>query len=220
MTYTVLQKRSSTLNKRPLPTELLDGQLGVNFDTATAGLFFKNDTGGIIKVGPTAIGATAPAPSELGTAQLGYGEMWLDTSDATTNILKVWNGSTWLTAGSSGGSGPGPDPGPGSTGLWTLVNTVISPDVVDSNIYTQGNLRIGGGAYSEATFKVNGITGDMETTGNITTSDFNMNNLHREGGNEVDGTTGHWTFQEGAEDLFLINRVTGKKYAFELREVG
>ena len=86
MTYTVLQKRSSTPNKRPLPAELLDGQLGVNFDTATAGLFFKNDTGGIIKVGPTAIGTSAPAPTELGTAQLGYGELWLDTTSSSNNI--------------------------------------------------------------------------------------------------------------------------------------
>ena len=39
------------------------------------------------------------------------------------------------------------------------------------------------------------------------------------GGNEVDGTEGNWTMQEGADDLFLINRITGKKYKFNLTEV-
>ena len=28
------------------------------------------------------------------------------------------------------------------------------------------------------------------------------------GGNEVDGSEGHWTMQEGSYDLFLINRNT------------
>ena len=123
MTYTVLQKRSSTPNKRPLPAELLDGQLGVNFDTATAGLFFKNDTGGIIKVGPTAIGTSAPAPTELGTAQLGYGELWLDTTSSSNNILKVWNGTTWLNVGD--GSSPEPGPQPPKPGLWTLISLSV-----------------------------------------------------------------------------------------------
>ena len=92
MVYYVQTKRSETPNKRPLPTELLDGQLAVNFDTATAGLFFKNDTGGICKAGPTAIGPLAPAPTEGGATQLGVGEMWMDTSNSAINALKVWNG--------------------------------------------------------------------------------------------------------------------------------
>jgi hypothetical protein len=35
----------------------------------------------------------------------------------------------------------------------------------------------------------------------------------------VDGSEGHWTMQEGSDDLFLINRNTGKKYKFNLTEV-
>ena len=38
-------------------------------------------------------------------------------------------------------------------------------------------------------------------------------------GNDVDGTQGTWTIQEGANDLFIINRVNGKKYKFNLTEV-
>ena len=52
---------------------------------------------------------------------------------------------------------------------------------------------------------------------NIYTNDLNLSN---EGGaNDVDGTCGSYTIQEGAEDLFLINKRSGKKYKFNLTEV-
>jgi hypothetical protein len=52
---------------------------------------------------------------------------------------------------------------------------------------------------------------------NIYTNDLNLSN---EGGaNEVDGTWGNYTIQEGESDLFLINKRNGKKYKFALMEV-
>jgi|MDSZ01.2.fsa_nt_gb hypothetical protein len=49
------------------------------------------------------------------------------------------------------------------------------------------------------------------------TNDLNLSN---EGSsNDVDGTWGSYTIQEGAEDLFLINKRSGKKYKFNLTEV-
>jgi len=52
---------------------------------------------------------------------------------------------------------------------------------------------------------------------NLYTNDLNLSN---EGGaNDVDGTWGSYTIQEGAEDLFLINKRSGKKYKFNLTEV-
>ena len=52
---------------------------------------------------------------------------------------------------------------------------------------------------------------------NIYTTDLNLSNEGNQ--NEIDGTWGKWTIQEGEEDLFLINRRTGKKYKFLLDEV-
>ena len=53
---------------------------------------------------------------------------------------------------------------------------------------------------------------------NLFTNDLNLSN---EGSsNDVDGTWGNYTIQEGAEDLFLINKRNGKKYKFNLTEVG
>ena len=52
---------------------------------------------------------------------------------------------------------------------------------------------------------------------NVYTNDLNLSN---EGGaNDVDGTWGSYTIQEGEESLFLINKRNGKKYKFNLTEV-
>ena len=52
---------------------------------------------------------------------------------------------------------------------------------------------------------------------NVYTNDLHLSN---EGSsNDVDGTWGNYTIQEGSEDLFLINKRNGKKYKFNLTEV-
>ena len=53
---------------------------------------------------------------------------------------------------------------------------------------------------------------------NLYTSDLDLSNEAR-GGNEVDGTWGSYTIQEGENDLFLINRRTGKTFKFVLEEI-
>jgi len=55
-------------------------------------------------------------------------------------------------------------------------------------------------------------------SGALNTGDINMSNLN-ENGNEIDGSKGSWSIQEGSDDLFLINRVSGKKYKFNLTEI-
>jgi hypothetical protein len=52
---------------------------------------------------------------------------------------------------------------------------------------------------------------------NIYTADLNMSNKGSQ--NDIDGTWGEWTIQEGEEDLFLLNRRNGKKYKFLLKEI-
>ena len=52
---------------------------------------------------------------------------------------------------------------------------------------------------------------------NIHTNDLNLSN---EGSsNDVDGTWGQYTIQEGENDLFLINKRSGKRYKFLLQEI-
>ena len=53
---------------------------------------------------------------------------------------------------------------------------------------------------------------------NLYVGDLMMSNKSR-GGNEVDGTYGDYTIQEGEEDLYLLNHRNGKTYRFKLEEV-
>ena len=61
----------------------------------------------------------------------------------------------------------------------------------------------------------------ITVTGSCSGCDFNFSNMNPDNppANEVDGTRGSWTLQEGADDLFLINRLNGKKYKFNLTEI-
>ena len=54
---------------------------------------------------------------------------------------------------------------------------------------------------------------------NIFTGDLHLNNLSKEKGNDVDGTNGSWTIQEGQDDLYIINKLNGKKYRIPLEEI-
>jgi hypothetical protein len=95
--------RSSTANKRPT-TSIADGQLAINSNAASAGLFFKDSTGAtIIKVGPVHVGTTAPnaTPGAGGSSGNSTGEVWLDTSLTPVGV-KIWNGSAWVNGTPTG----------------------------------------------------------------------------------------------------------------------
>jgi hypothetical protein len=64
-------------------------------------------------------------------------------------------------------------------------------------------------------------TGSLGLSGNrwanLYVADINLSNKGNP--NEIDGTEGTWTVQEGDENLFVINRITGKKFKINLTEV-
>ena len=89
--------RSSTAHKRPT-TAIEDGQIAVNTNATSPGLFVKDSTGAsILKIGPAHVGATAPnsSPAAGGSTGNSIGESWLDTS-LTPVGDKVWNGTAWI----------------------------------------------------------------------------------------------------------------------------
>ncbi len=67
----------------------------------------------------------------------------------------------------------------------------------------------------DATIKAEGTAIVVQ---DLKTGDLHLDNTHRNG-NSVDGTSGSWTFEEGDENLFLLNNVTGKKYKINLTEI-
>ena len=95
--------RSSTANKRPVATSLSDGQIAINTNAASPGIFFKNSSNVLTKVGPIFIGTSAPNSTPAGSSGNAVGEQWLDTSGGTY-ALKIWDGSAWqqITANNVG----------------------------------------------------------------------------------------------------------------------
>ena len=79
-----------------------------------------------------------------------------------------------------------------------------------------GALDVGGNVFP-AVDNTHDLGSASKRWANVYTGDLNLSN---EGSaNDVDGTWGQYTIQEGEDDLFLINRRTGKKYKFNLTEV-
>ena len=75
----------------------------------------------------------------------------------------------------------------------------------------------GGGTLVPMTNNTYDIGTSSKRVRDLYTNDLNLSN---EGGsNDVDGTWGSYTIQEGEDALFLINRRNGKKYQFNLTEV-
>ena len=116
------------------------------------------------------------------------------------------------------------------TALWKIGNTETDQNTLIINQRQNASTKFTG-AISGDTWEIFGNSGhfapcsnntfDIGTNSrrvrNLYTNDLNLSN---EGSsNDVDGTWGNYTIQEGAEDLFLINKRNGKKYKFNLTEV-
>jgi hypothetical protein len=54
---------------------------------------------------------------------------------------------------------------------------------------------------------------------NVYTNDLHLSNMNKPEGNDIDGTSGNWTIQEGEENLYIINNRNGKKFKFRLDEL-
>ena len=116
---------------------------------------------------------------------------------------------------------------PDETGTLLTNASTIATSQISGALFTLGSTSITRGttitalAGMQSIVPANNNEADLGSTSkrwrNIFTADLNMSN---EGGtNDVDGTWGSYTIQEGAEDLFLINKRTKKKYKFNLTEV-
>ncbi len=89
-------------------------------------------------------------------------------------------------------------------------NNVVIQIEQDGDVWVQGHIH----PWSNNTYDL-GSSGNRWR--NIYTNDLNLSN---EGSvNDVDGTWGNYTIQEGEDELFLLNRRNGKKYKFNLTEV-
>jgi hypothetical protein len=103
-------------------------------------------------------------------------------------------------------------------------NRIITATGTDA-MNAEANLTFDGSELAVTGHVVPGAndTYDLGESGNVWrnlyTGDLHLSNEAKKEGNAVDGTKGNWTIQEGAEDLYLFNNKSGKKYKFKLEEV-
>jgi len=145
-----------------------------------------------------------------------------NTTGTSGDVLKWPSSGTTLEWG-AGGSG-------GSGGTITALNNQTENRLVTIGSTTteldgEANLTFDG-----STLTVTGdidpgasATHDLGSTTlrwrNVYTTDLQLSNMDREEGNKVDGTKGDWTLQEGKDDLYVINNLTGKKFKISLTPV-
>ena len=92
MSVSFYLKRSATASKRPLASGIALGELALNYDSATGGLYYKDSADNVVKVGPAQVSNAAPNSSPAGSSGNSVGEFWYDTM---TYALKVWDGTSW-----------------------------------------------------------------------------------------------------------------------------
>ena len=115
----------------------------------------------------------------------------------------------------------------GTFGAGTTTLGTTSTGALTSSSASITNLSVTSRLTSSLLPDTNGTSRDLGGTSNrfrniygvqFYTGDMNLSNMDYKP-NEVDGSQGSWTIQEGSDDLFIINRNTGKKYKFKLEEM-
>ena len=157
----------------------------------------------------------------------------------TTGTLEISaaNNSTPLVFGNAGGTSAFLVLQNSSS---TGTNIRIGAETNDLTFYTSAAERIrlnnsgdvGIGTNSPSTYGKLAVAGNVVPAGdisydlgsstyrwrNVYTGDLHLSNESSDG-NEIDGTTGNWTLQEGENDIYMLNNKTGKKYRIKLEEV-
>ena len=158
----------------------------------------------------TSVGLTMPAPFTVASSPVTTsGTLAVSLSAQTANLV---------FAGPVGGGAATP----AFRNLAATDIPNIDASAVTSGTFTANRIPT---ALNSHTFT--GITPDTDATrdlggpslrwANIYSADLNLSN--KGASNDVDGTWGSYTIQEGEEDLYLINRRSGKRYKFLLQEV-
>jgi hypothetical protein len=96
-----------------------------------------------------------------------------------------------------------------ASNVWRNVYTGI---VTSEGITATGNIVPG----ANDTYDL-GASGNVWR--NLYTGDLHLSNQAKDQGNIVDGTKGNWTLQEGKNDIFLINNISGEKFKINLSKI-
>src|SRR6056300_728100 len=92
------------------------------------------------------------------------------------------------------------------------LGNITAGDVISGSITATGNIVPG----ANDTYDL-GASGNVWR--NLYTGDLHLSNQGKNEGNIVDGTKGNWTLQEGKDDIFMINNISGEKFKINLSKI-
>ena len=90
--------------------------------------------------------------------------------------------------------------------------TIASGTIASGAITATGNIIPG----ADDTYDLGTSTAVWQ---NLYTGDLHLSNQAKNEGNIVDGTKGSWTLQEGENDIFMINNISGEKFKINLSKI-
>ena len=178
-----------------------------------------------------------PAASGGAWAMASHGGNNVPGTQSTSLSFHHWNGSAWnnrvefstdgdITMDGLVRAGVGSNAVP-TYSFGTDTNTGMYRVAADNLGFAVGGSRKIFLSTTQLNITVNTVPGtdntyDLGSTSarwrNVYTTDLQLSNENT-GGNDVDGTEGNWTLQEGETDLYIINNKSGKKYKFALEEI-
>lgn len=195
MTFLVQHIRSGEYSRRPQPLDLAPGQLAVNYNSDSTGLYFRTDNGELVKAGPVYVGTDAP--QQINWTERSIGEMWLDTSDPISPSMKIYTEGGWVVVNVLDGTITEDKIAAGAvTAKKITLNNSLFPTV-------DGQFDLG-----SSVSKFNYIYSDNITASNIYTGDLHLKN-----------DKGDWTLIEAEEYLTLHNNKTGKTFRIVMEAI-
>lgn len=190
MTFLVQHIRSGEYARRPQPLDLAPGQLAVNYNSDSTGLYFRTDNGELVKAGPVHVGADAPP--QINWTERSVGEMWLDTSDPVSPSMKVYTEAGWVVVNVLDG---------------TITADKIANGAVTAEKITLNNTLI---PTTDDQFDLGSSVSRFSAiyTNNLYTGDLHLKN-----------DKGDWTVIEAEEYLTLRNNKTGKTFKIVMEAI-
>ena len=220
MAINFLLKRSNTASKRPTAAQLDIGELSLNYEQNTAGVFFEDSNGDVRKVGPVEVSASAPNSTPAGSSGNSLGELWYDTG---TSNLKIWTGASFVSATSSVAAG-GSDTQVqfNSTGSFAGSSnlTFDGTTLTASGLSVTGNTTLGDAAADTITFTgsaASDLVPDTDNTYDLGDPSFRWANIYT-GDLHLKNDRGDYTLIEEEDALTIRNNKTGKVYNIVMTE--
>jgi len=213
-----------------MPLDLAPGQLAVNYNNDSTGLFFRTDSGELVKAGPVHVGPDAPP--QINYTERSIGEMWLDTTDPLSPSMRVYTQAGWSLVNVLAGSITEDKIAPGAvTAQKITLNNSLFPTEDEQfdlgstskkfkHIYTD-NITISGDLSGDVNF-LGTISGDLlpdaDNIRNIGSPSRRWANIYT-GDLHLKNDKGDWTLIEDKEFLTLRNNETGQRFKIVMEAI-